>query len=137
MQAQGCIGTSVSKSQVPLQFFLFCSCFMDELSFFDMVYQVVRLIPKGRVSSYGAIARYLGTPRSSRMVGWALNQCHHVVPPVPAHRVLNRMGMLSGKAHFPNGNMQSLLEAEDIRIENDQVQDFDTIFWDPNKELKL
>ncbi len=107
-------------------------------SFFEMVYQVVRLIPKGRVSSYGAIAKYLGTARSARMVGWAMNNAHAVEPRVPAHRVLNRLGILSGKAHFGHPNeMQRLLELEGIKVVADQVQDFPELFWDPMKELKV
>jgi methylated-DNA-protein-cysteine methyltransferase-like protein len=107
-----------------------------ENDFFDRVYQVVRLIPYGRVSSYGAIARYLGSAQSSRMVGWALNACHGVEPFVPAHRVVNRMGILSGKAHFPGSDlMQQLLESEGIQVVDDKITDFDRLFWDPCKEL--
>lgn len=107
-------------------------------SFNEMVYQVVRLIPKGRVTSYGAIAKYLGAARSSRMVGWAMNASHGLIPQVPAHRVVNRNGMLSGKAHFGDPTrMQRLLEAENITVEADQIQNFDQIFWDPEKELKI
>ncbi|MFY0645064.1 MAG: MGMT family protein [Bacteroidia bacterium] len=107
-------------------------------SFFEMVYEVVRLIPEGRVASYGSIAQYLGMKRSARMVGWAMNNAHQVFPSVPAHRVVNRMGMLSGKAHFGNeGQMKSLLEKEGITIVDDQVQEFDKVFWDPNQELKI
>lgn len=103
-----------------------------------MVYEVVRLIPPGRVCSYGAIARFLGTGRSARMVGWAMNASHGIFPAVPAHRVVNRNGMLSGKMHFGNEHrMQELLEAEGLRIIEDQVQDFDGVFWDPSKELAL
>lgn len=109
---------------------------VNELSFFEQVYEVVRLIPHGRVSSYGAIARYLGTAGSSRMVGWAMNACHGVVPPVPAHRVVNRLGILSGKAHFPGPDeMQQHLEAEGIAVENDKVVDFHRLFWDPAEHL--
>ena len=109
---------------------------VNELSFFEQVYEVVRLIPHGRVSSYGAIARYLGTAGSSRMVGWAMNACHGVVPPVPAHRVVNRLGILSGKAHFPGPDeMQQRLEAEGIAVENDKVVDFHRLFWDPAEHL--
>ncbi|MCB9245294.1 MAG: MGMT family protein [Flavobacteriales bacterium] len=106
--------------------------------FFDMVYDVVRLIPPGRVTSYGAIARYLGTARSARMVGWAMNASHSVQPPVPAHRVVNRIGLLSGKAHFhPPEHMQIMLESEGISVRNDQIVNFDAVFWDPQKELSL
>ena len=105
-------------------------------SFFQDVYAVARLIPRGRVTSYGAIARYLGTGKSSRMVGWAMNACHGIKPKVPAHRVVNRVGMLSGKFHFADPNeMQRLLEKEGIKIKDNQVVDFNKHFWDPMKEL--
>jgi methylated-DNA-protein-cysteine methyltransferase-like protein len=101
-------------------------------TFFSQVYEVVRLIPKGRVTSYGAIARFLGSGKSARMVGWAMNQSHVVLPPVPAQRVVNSAGLLTGKFHFGTGTeMQILLEAEGIQVINDQVQDFDKVFWDP------
>jgi methylated-DNA-protein-cysteine methyltransferase-like protein len=106
------------------------------MSFFEQVYEVVRLIPFGRVSSYGAIARYLGTAGSSRMVGWAMNACHSVLPPVPAHRVVNRHGILSGKAHFPGPDeMPHRLEAEGITVKDDRVVDFHRLFWDPAEHL--
>ena len=109
----------------------------EKKDFFADVYDVVRLIPKGRVTSYGAIARYLGTARSARVVGWAMNNCHHLSD-VPAHRVLNRNGLLTGKMHFGEpGRMQALLESEGIRISNDQVLDLDKCFWDPALELTL
>ncbi len=109
-----------------------------DLSFFEQVYDVVRLIPKGRVTSYGAIAAYLGAKRSSRMVGWAMNNAHHQQPPVPAHRVVNRNGQLTGKNHFETPiTMQILLEQEGVVVKNDQIQDFDTLFWNPMKELEL
>lgn len=105
--------------------------------FFVNVYDVVRLIPKGRVTSYGAIAKYLGSPRSSRMVGWAMN-ASHVLPDVPAHRVVNRTGLLTGKMHFnPPELMAQQLESEGISIKDDQVLNFKTIFWDPSSELAL
>ena len=105
-------------------------------SFFNDVYEVVRLIPKGRVTSYGAIARYLGTAGSSRMVGWAMNGSHRQKPPVPAQRVVNRNGLLTGKHHFGGPDlMQRLLENEGIQVKNDQVVDFQKLFWDPNTEL--
>ena len=108
----------------------------DKNDFFEDVYAVVRLIPKGRVTSYGAIARYLGTGRSSRMVGWAMNNSHGLQEPVPAHRVVNRLGMLTGKAHFGSDDaMQKLLEAEGVTVENDCVVDFERFFWDPGREL--
>ena len=107
-------------------------------NFFENVYDVVRQIPRGRVTSYGAIANYLGTKSSARMVGWAMNGAHHVKPRVPAHRVVNRNGMLSGKAHFATPSaMQELLEKEKIKIKEDTVVDFDKLFWDPMKELGL
>lgn len=106
-------------------------------SFFEKVYEVVRLIPKGRVTSYGAIARYLGSAQSSRMVGWAMNGSHHAVPPVPAQRVVNRNGLLTGKFHFGSPHlMQQLLENEGIRVENDKIIDFQSHFWDPADELE-
>ena len=109
-----------------------------EKSFFELVYEVVRLIPRGRVTTYGAIAKYLGTGRSSRMVGWAMNAAHGIYPPVPAHRVVNRLGILSGKAHFGTPNsMKKLLEAEGIIVEDDQVQEFKKVFWDPSEALKM
>ena len=106
--------------------------------FFKDVFDVVRLIPHGRVSSYGAIASYLGARSGARMVGYAMNAAHHEIPYVPAHRVVNRNGMLSGKLHFGLGNeMQVLLEEEGIIIENDQVKNFKSVFWDPNEHLQL
>ncbi len=109
-----------------------------ENSFFEDVYDVVRQIPKGRVTSYGAIAAYLGTKMSARMVGWAMNASFIITPKVPAHRVVNRNGMLSGKAHFGTPTlMQELLEKEKIKIENDSIIDFEKKFWDPAKELAL
>ena len=107
-------------------------------SFFQDVYEVARLIPAGRVTSYGAIAAYLGLKSSARMVGWAMNQAGSH-PGVPAHRVVNRNGLLSGKHHFSGGPdaMQRLLEAEGVKVENDQVADFKALFWDPVKELGL
>lgn len=105
-------------------------------SFFDSVFEVVRLIPKGRVTSYGAIASYLGTKLSARMVGWAMNAAGSVEEPVPAHRVVNRNGMLSGKHHFPEpGMMEKLLKKEGIKVKDDIIVNFENCFWDPNKEL--
>lgn len=104
--------------------------------FFKNVFDVVRLIPKGRVTSYGAIAKYLGTRGSSRMVGWAMNASHGVKPKVPAHRVVNRNGMLSGKAHFETPTkMEELLLKEKIKVQHETVLDFEKIFWDPAIEL--
>jgi len=110
---------------------------MKDDNFFDRVYQVVRLIPAGRVTSYGAIANYLGTKGSSRMVGYAMLACGKAVPPVPAHRVVNRQGLLTAKFHFGGNLMQQLLESEGIKVEDDQVQDFKTVYWDPSIELAL
>lgn len=105
--------------------------------FYHSVYEVVRLIPSGRVTSYGAIARYLGTAGSSRMVGWAMNLSHHQEPYVPAHRVVNRNGLLTGKIHFGSPfMMQELLENEGIAIEDDRVVNFQELFWNPMKELE-
>ena len=104
-------------------------------SFFQNVYEVVKLIPKGRVTSYGAIANYLGTKGSARMVGWAMNAAH-ALPDVPAHRVVNRLGLLTGKHHFQSPDqMQQLLEAEGIKVQDDQVLNFEQIFWNPSAEL--
>lgn len=109
-----------------------------DASFFEQVYDVVRLIPKGRVTSYGAIAAYLGTKMSARMVGWAMNGAHHVSPKVPAHRVVNRNGMLSGKAHFATPTlMEELLAKEKVFVKDDMIQDFKTKYWDPTVELSL
>jgi len=109
---------------------------MKDPSFFEKVYDVVRLIPYGRVTSYGAIAAYLGTKGSARMVGWAMNASHSAKENVPAHRVVNRNGLLTGKHHFGTPTiMQQLLESEGIVVTDDQVQDFDKIFWDPTIEL--
>lgn len=105
-------------------------------SFFERVYEVVRLIPYGRVTTYGAIARFLGAASSARMVGWAMNQSHGILPPVPAHRVVNRNGLLTGKAHFSTADeMEQRLLSEGIIVENNQIKDFLTFFWDPNTEL--
>ena len=108
-----------------------------EPNFFDSVYEVARLIPRGRVTSYGAIASYLGTKGSSRMVGYAMQACGNLQPPVPAHRVVNRQGLLTAKFHFGGNRMQEMLESEGIKVQNDQVQDFKTVFWDPAIELAL
>ncbi len=106
--------------------------------FFTLVYEVVKLIPEGRVTSYGAIARYLGTARSSRMVGWAMNQSHKLGLNIPAHRVVNRNGILTGKHHFETPTtMQKKLEKEGVRVINDSIVNFQQHFWDPSVELKL
>jgi methylated-DNA-protein-cysteine methyltransferase-like protein len=106
---------------------------MVEDSFFTRVHEVSRQIPYGRVTSYGAIAKYLGAARSARMVGWALNGSKHQAPDVPAHRVVNRNGFLTGKKHFGQKSlMQQLLESEGVEIVDDQVVHFDQLFWDPS-----
>ena len=109
-----------------------------EYSFFQDVYEVVRQIPKGRVTSYGAIATYLGTKLSARMVGWAMNGAHNVRPKVPAQRVVNRNGMLTGKYHFSTPTlMEELLKKDGVKVKNDTVLDFDKKFWDPTTALSL
>lgn len=107
----------------------------EKPNYFDLVYQVVREIPKGRVTSYGAIANYLGLKSGARMVGYAMNAAH-ALPDVPAQRVVNRQGLLTGKHHFGSPTrMQELLEDDGVQIENDQVVNFEAVFWDPEKEL--
>jgi methylated-DNA-protein-cysteine methyltransferase related protein len=109
-----------------------------EYSFFQDVYDVVRQIPKGRVTSYGAIAAYLGTRLSARMVGWAMNAASTARPKVPAHRVVNRNGMLTGKFHFSTPTlMQELLKKEKIEVKDDRVVNFNQLFWDPSIALTL
>jgi methylated-DNA-protein-cysteine methyltransferase-like protein len=109
----------------------------EKPNYFDLVYQVVREIPRGRVTSYGTIAHYLGLKSGARMVGYAMNAAH-TMPDVPAQRVVNRQGLLTGKSHFATPTrMQELLEAEGVVVENDRVRDFEKIFWDPEKELGL
>lgn len=109
-----------------------------QYSFFQDVFDVVRQIPRGRVTSYGAIAIYLGTKLSARMVGWAMNAAHIAKPAVPAHRVVNRNGLLSGKAHFsPPSRMEELLKKEKVLVKDDKVVDFKKLFWDPINELTL
>lgn len=111
---------------------------VQERDFFGDVMDVVRQVPEGRVTSYGAIARYLGAVRSARLVGYCMNNAHVVWPPVPAHRVVNRIGSLTGKHHFATPTrMQELLEEEGVLVSNDQVVDFQGKFWDPAVELKL
>ena len=108
-----------------------------EGDFFQNVWEVVKLVPKGRVTTYGAIAKYLGAAKSARMVGWAMNASHKVKN-VPAHRVVNRIGMLTGKHFFGTSNeMQKRLEKEKIKVKNDVIIGFENIFWDPSKELEL
>ena len=110
---------------------------MDDINFFDKVYQVARLIPKGRVTSYGAIASYLGTKGSSRIVGYAMGASGVAYPPVPAHRVVNRQGVLTAKRTFGGGLMTELLESEGIEVKDDRIQRFKEVFWDPMLELSL
>lgn len=108
---------------------------MKKENFFDRVYEVVKLIPEGRVTSYGAIAVYLGAARSARMVGWAMNNASKMED-IPAHRVVNRNGLLTGKHHFPGTYvMQQQLEAEGIEVKDDKIVDFQQYFWDPSTEL--
>jgi len=111
---------------------------IKEYSFFADVYDVVRQVPKGRVTSYGAIAKYLGTALSARMVGWAMNAAHVAIPVVPAHRVVNRNGMLTGKHHFATPTlMEELLKKEKINVKDDTILDFEKVFWDPSEHLGL
>lgn len=108
----------------------------DNKDFFERVYLVAEQIPHGKVTSYGAIAKYLGSARGARMVGWAMNKCTSWKRYVPAHRVVNRKGLLSGKRHFPGGEtMRELLVSEGIKVDGDQITSFDQIFWDPAIEL--
>lgn len=105
---------------------------MTEKSFFERVYAVVEKIPEGKATTYGAIAEFLGSKKSARMVGWAMNAAHQLENPIPAHRVVNRNGVLTGKHHFGSPNlMQSLLEQEGIQIENDTIVNFQNHFWMP------
>jgi methylated-DNA-protein-cysteine methyltransferase related protein len=108
---------------------------MPQNDFFENVYDVVKLIPSGRVTTYGAIASYLGSKRGARMVGWAMNNCHARFD-VPAHRVVNRNGVLTGKLFFGSPTaMAELLECEGVRVSQDQITDFPHVFWDPGTEL--
>jgi methylated-DNA-protein-cysteine methyltransferase-like protein len=110
---------------------------MKDENFFSRVYEVVALIPFGRVTSYGAIAGYLGTRGSARMVGWAMNASHHAIKNIPAHRVVNRNGLLTGKRHFDGPDvMRQLLENEGIVFTGDQIDNFSKVFWDPTLELE-
>lgn len=105
--------------------------------FFQLVYEVVKLIPRGRATSYGAIADYLGSKRGSRMVGWAMNAAHNLKD-VPAHRVVNRNGMLTGKMHFSTPTkMQELLELEGLKVKDDTIQNFKDLFWNPSEEITV
>lgn len=110
---------------------------MTKENFFENVFEVVKLIPSGRVTSYGAVAAYLGARSSARMVGWAMNQSHALKIKIPAHRVVNRNGLLTGKGHFGGEAMKELLESEGLKVIKDQVVDFEKFFWDPGKELIL
>lgn len=109
---------------------------IEEISFFQKVYEVVRLIPFGRVTTYGAIGEYIGSKGSARMVGWAMNASHTSGESLPAHRVVNRNGMLTGKHHFGSPDiMQQLLENEGHVIQNDRIREFAKVFWDPAQNL--
>lgn len=110
----------------------------SHIDFFQQVYDVARLVPKGRVTSFGAIAKYLGTAKSARMVGWAMNNAHQQTPDVPAHRIVNRNGLLTGKMHFDTPfAMEEKLQAEGVQVKDGQVVDFQQKFWDPMIELKI
>lgn len=110
--------------------------FEKDQGFFEKVYEVTRLIPKGRVTSFGAIASCIGSPGAARMVGWALNKSGSLTPFVPAHRVVNRIGVLTGKFHFPGGEtMKEMLESEGVNISDDQVVNFHKLFWNPQDEI--
>ncbi len=109
----------------------------QELNFFEKVYQIVEKIPYGRITTYGAIANFLGTKNSSRMVGWALNKCFSLGYNIPAHRVVNRKGLLTGKKYFGGSKvMEQLLENEGVKIQNNKVIDFERLFWDPIALIK-
>ncbi|MBD3750060.1 MAG: MGMT family protein [Sphingobacteriales bacterium] len=111
---------------------------MDRASFYEQVYQVVALIPRGRVTSYGAIAHYLGAKNASRMVGYAMHDAVKAHPPIPAHRVVNRNGLLTGKFHFASPTqMQERLESEGIKVNEDKIINFKNVFWNPMEELDL
>ena len=128
----------MAKRRPKNQLHRFYSLKAEKTSFFQDVWDVVKLIPEGRVTSYGAIAKYLGSPGAARMVGWAMNASHKSNDNIPAQRVVNRIGMLSGSGHFSGPNlMQELLESEGISVVNNQVVDFDKHFWDPITELGL
>jgi methylated-DNA-protein-cysteine methyltransferase-like protein len=106
--------------------------------FFDDVFDIVRLIPTGRVTTYGAIAKYLGTALSARMVGWAMNASHRLNPPIPAHRVVNRNGMLSGRMHFETpSTMEERLTSEGLIVKDNTISQFEQVFWDPAKEIDV
>ncbi len=130
---------SIKKSEIgTLKNYTDLPSTQNSASFFEDVHSVVRQIPKGRVTSYGAIAQYLGTRMSARMVGWAMNASHVANPPVPAQRVVNRNGMLTGKHHFSTPQrMEELLKADGVEVKNDTVIDFKTVFWNPSIEIAL
>lgn len=108
----------------------------DKESIYDAIYDIVRSVPRGRVTSYGAVAAAVGAASGARVVGYAMNNCGSARPKVPAHRVVNRIGLLTGKHHFtPPEKMQQLLEKEGVKVKDDKVVDFDKLFWDPMKEL--
>ena len=108
----------------------------DNTGFFDKVYEIVKLIPYGRITSYGAIAEYLGSKGSARMVGWAMNGSHSFPENIPAHRVVNRNGMLTGKIHFGRPDvMKQLLESEGVIVKNDKIINFEERFWNPAEQL--
>ena len=110
---------------------------VQQTGFFERVYEIVRQVPYGRVTSYGAIARFLGTGGSARMVGWAMNASHGILTGIPAHRVVNRNGLLTGKHHFGGVDiMKQLLESEGVVLDGDQIRNFHEIFWDPMLELR-
>jgi methylated-DNA-protein-cysteine methyltransferase related protein len=128
------MASSSSKNNLPL----LNKTPKETFTFFDDVYAVVRKIPKGRVTSYGAIANYLGTKLSARMVGWAMNAAHQQKPTVPAHRVVNRNGMLTGKYHFSTPTlMEELLVKENILVKDEKIVEFKKVYWDPALELEL
>ena len=109
---------------------------MNNENFFQKVYNITRQIPYGRVTTYGAIAKHIGSPQASRMVGWALNNISFSEDFIPAHRVVNRIGLLTGKHHFRyEALMQELLESEGVKVKDDRIVNFDELFWDPSKEL--
>lgn len=106
------------------------------MDFFSRVHEIAKLVPHGRVTTYGAIARCIGSPQAARMVGWAMNKAHSYPEYIPAHRVVNRIGVLSGKHHFGGPRvMQELLESEGVIVEDDRVVNFSSLFWDPSSEL--
>lgn len=108
----------------------------DKENIYDIIYDLVRSVPKGRVTTYGAVAAAIGAKSGARLVGYAMNHCEGLKPKVPAHRVVNRVGLLTGKHHFnPPEKMEQLLKKEGIKVKDDKVQDFDKVFWDPIKEL--